>query len=420
MSLKYIPLDKIQALDNLIINNKKTSYWINDIEIRSLKKLLDKQYEICSDVLNELEINKSKTSHWAWYIFPNQFIGQNDKLETYLSQETAQILLEVAPKEWQLCLEKIIELTEKNNNKLLTVLPKIDILRVNEFIKFWDNIPRPGSFLRWFTIVLYKLKLFIIEDDDIQEYLHEKSNEAEIEAILQNGPNNREQTIVEKELRKQESEEVKKRQKKTFKSQLEKQKVERNKIVPLLKKELQIQITAKKQDDKIDEGVKQTHLQRQIQAHTQQAQIQQAQTQIQAQIQAHTQQAQIQQAQAQTQIQAQIQAHTQQAQKHAQIQAQIQQAQIQQAQIQQAQIQQTQIQQAQIQQAQKHAQIQAQIQQAQTTMMTPDTLYGYVQSERERVRIQHQITQIQQLIKNIEIQRYQYLIELKQVLAKKQ
>ena len=167
--------------------------------------MLNKQYEICSDVLNELETNGRKKKHWAWYIFPTQRIGNSDPLNTYLSEETAEMLLQVAPKEWQLCLEKIIELTEKNNNKLLEVLPIIDILRVNEFIIFWENIPKPGSFLRWFTIVLFKLKLFIIENDEIQEYLQTKFNEADIEAILQNGPNDRSKTPKEKEQREKEA-----------------------------------------------------------------------------------------------------------------------------------------------------------------------------------------------------------------------
>ena len=99
MSYNNIPPNIRQTLNNLIINNKKTTYWASNIEIKSLKDLLNKQYEICSDVLNELETNGRKKKHWAWYIFPTQRIGNSDPLNTYLSEETAEMLLQVAPKE---------------------------------------------------------------------------------------------------------------------------------------------------------------------------------------------------------------------------------------------------------------------------------------------------------------------------------
>jgi len=199
------------------------------------------------------------------------------------------MLLQVAPKEWQLCLEKIIELTEKNNNKLLTVLPIIDIFRVNEFIKFWKNIPRQGYFLRWFTIVLYKLELFIIEDDEIQKYLLVESNKAEIKDILRNDKNDRTQTEEEKKRRVLESEQVKARQQMAFTAKLKAEKVERNQIVQFLKHQIQIQIRAKEQDDKIFkeqddeiyeelEKAKRASSQQLAQAQTQ-TQIQQARTQ---------------------------------------------------------------------------------------------------------------------------------------------
>ena len=377
MSYNNIPPNIKETLNNLIINNKKTTYWTSDIEIRSIKYFLNKQYEICSYVLNELETNSRKKTDWAWYIFPTQRIGNSDPLNTYLSEETAEMFLQVAPKEWQLCLEKIIELTEKNSNKLLTVLPKIDILRVNEFIIFWENIPKPGSFLRWFTIVLYKLKLFIIENDEIQEYLQTKFNEADIEAILQNGPNDRHKSSEENERRKKEAEKQKQIQRQTFKAQLQAQKVKRNEVVPLLKKELQILIRAKEQDDKIQEYVEDTHLQRQ----------KQAQLQIEAQTHRHSQTHQQTHRHSQTHQQAQIQTHQQ-----AQIQLQ----------------QQTQTHRHT--QTHQQAQIQTQQQQAQIHQHTQ------IQTQRQKEIIE----KIQQLIKNKEVQNYQYLIELKQILAKKQ
>jgi hypothetical protein len=122
---------------------------------QAVKRLLNKQDEICSDILNELKIYNKKTTHWSWYIFPTDKAGNYDNLKTYVTIDTAKILLEYAPSIWRLCLEKIIELAIDKNNKLDEVLPAGDIGRVKYFIKFWKNIPNKPE---WLTIVCDDIK----------------------------------------------------------------------------------------------------------------------------------------------------------------------------------------------------------------------------------------------------------------------
>ena len=171
--MSSIPQDIQKKLDTLIINhNTVQEYKIHQDEINALTILLNKQYEICSNVLQELKNNKKKISCWAWYIFPTWRQGRRDSLKTYITVDTAPILLQLAPNKWKLCLEKIIELTSTKNNKLIDILPKIDISRVNEFVIFWNSIPNK---LKWFEDILQNLELFI-QDDEIQKYLQEEKD----------------------------------------------------------------------------------------------------------------------------------------------------------------------------------------------------------------------------------------------------
>jgi hypothetical protein len=128
-----------------IQKNKQTH--TNKKDEKTVQQLLKKQKEECFNILNELKTHSKKTSHWAWYIFPTNKPGNADPLQTYVTIDTAEILLQFAPNEWQLCLEKIIELAIDKNNKLNEVLFDIDIDRVKYFIKFWKNIPNKPKWL---------------------------------------------------------------------------------------------------------------------------------------------------------------------------------------------------------------------------------------------------------------------------------
>ena len=108
---------------------------------KTIERLLNKQNEICSDILTELKQYGQKKTHWSWYIFPTNKPGISDPLQTYITKNNAQIFLKYTPPEWRMCLEKIVSLAIEKNYKLNKVLFDIDIGRVVFFIKFWKEIP---------------------------------------------------------------------------------------------------------------------------------------------------------------------------------------------------------------------------------------------------------------------------------------
>lgn len=145
----------VEKINNYI---KKNSLIIGEQDKNSIITLLETQHVVCSKILKELKDNKEKISHWAWYIFPTENAGRNDPLNTYVTEKTAEILLELAPPEWKLCLEKIIELAHKKDKKLDKVLPVRDIDRVFYFIEFWEKITFKPHWL-WLSNVCVQLRI---------------------------------------------------------------------------------------------------------------------------------------------------------------------------------------------------------------------------------------------------------------------
>jgi hypothetical protein len=135
-------------IESYIITNNLTH--INNVDKESVTELIKKQYKECPIILKELNDNGEKKSCWTWYIFPTDQIGRCDGLKTRVTIDTVQILLKFAPdgaNGWRSCLEKIIELAIQNKNlaiqkqnNLEYVLPRVDIGRVEFFIKFWKKI----------------------------------------------------------------------------------------------------------------------------------------------------------------------------------------------------------------------------------------------------------------------------------------
>jgi hypothetical protein len=134
-----------KEINNYIIINNLTH--INKEDKAAVIRLLKTQDNMCPGILDELIQHGEKISCWAWYIFPTKLKGKSDTEETYVTIDTAQILLEFAPYEWCLCLEKIIKLAIDKKYKLNQVLPSIDIDRVNFFVDFWKNIPNKPEWL---------------------------------------------------------------------------------------------------------------------------------------------------------------------------------------------------------------------------------------------------------------------------------
>jgi hypothetical protein len=142
-----------QKIESYIKKHVLTNVKKEDIDI--IIRLLNKQHEICSEILNELYEHKRKINHWAWYVFPTDKPGISDPLQTYVTKDTAKILLKFAPNEWRLCLKKIMKLAIKKNYTLKEkVLPSIDIGRVEFFIKFWKTISNKPDWLSYICDVL--------------------------------------------------------------------------------------------------------------------------------------------------------------------------------------------------------------------------------------------------------------------------
>jgi hypothetical protein len=114
---------------------------------KAVERLLNKQHEICSNILRELKQYGQKKTHWSWYIFPTNKPGISDPLQTYITKDTALILLNSASPKWRICLEQIVTLAIEKNYRLEKVLFDIDISRVVFFIKFWKQIPNKPIWL---------------------------------------------------------------------------------------------------------------------------------------------------------------------------------------------------------------------------------------------------------------------------------
>ncbi len=114
---------------------------------KAVERLLNKQHEICSNILRELKQYGQKKTHWSWYIFPTNKPGISDPLQTYITKDTALILLNSASPKWRICLEQIVTLAIEKKYRLEKVLFDIDIGRVVFFIKFWKQIPNKPIWL---------------------------------------------------------------------------------------------------------------------------------------------------------------------------------------------------------------------------------------------------------------------------------
>ena len=73
--------------------------------------------------------------------------------ETYLTIETAQLLINNPPDIWKLVLESINKLLQTKNLK--DILPEEDHVRIKFFVQFWKNkdIKKP----EWFNNILTML-----------------------------------------------------------------------------------------------------------------------------------------------------------------------------------------------------------------------------------------------------------------------
>jgi len=83
-------------------------------------------------VISEIKTGK-KITHWIWYFFPTERPGISDPYKTYITKETAKLLIDN---------QKWLDVHMKINNLLLinsTFFPEIDLGRIKYFIKFWKE-----------------------------------------------------------------------------------------------------------------------------------------------------------------------------------------------------------------------------------------------------------------------------------------
>ena len=94
----------------------------------------------CS-ILEELETHGEKVGHWAWWVFPTEKEGFSEPApKSAVSYTTAPLLLQHAPPEWKLVLEKVLELSDASQGGIRRVLPAIDHDRVRYFALFWKEV----------------------------------------------------------------------------------------------------------------------------------------------------------------------------------------------------------------------------------------------------------------------------------------
>lgn len=117
----------------------------SSVDERVLTALVRKQQERFPKILEELEAERRKTSHWIWWACPTELPGDCDPIASYVTMETAgRLLTSEASDQWRQVLEKLCELLEESGT---AVLPRIDHGRIHYFLKFWDGVPQKPQWM---------------------------------------------------------------------------------------------------------------------------------------------------------------------------------------------------------------------------------------------------------------------------------
>ena len=100
----------------------------------ALTLLVERQAKFLPAALEELRANGRKQSHYAWWLFPTEKPGRCEPSpRTYVTVQTARLLLEQAPTVWRTLLEEVAR------RGYCKVLPSVDHGRVGFFIEFWRH-----------------------------------------------------------------------------------------------------------------------------------------------------------------------------------------------------------------------------------------------------------------------------------------
>ena len=121
------------------------SFWKKrDLE-ENVSNLINVQKKELKEVLKELNKYGRKETHWAWWVFPTELPGSNDPYKTYVTYRTALSFSKNAPREWQIVLDKIIDLIEAKG--ISNVMPSVDHDRIKFFVKFWKGVDDKPNWL---------------------------------------------------------------------------------------------------------------------------------------------------------------------------------------------------------------------------------------------------------------------------------
>ena len=114
-----------------------------------LATLVQKMYRELPGAFRDLEVNGKKTRHWAWWAWPTEKEGFSEPMpRTAVTRDSAAELIERAPREWQLMLEKVCELVGWGEKGFNGVIPSIDWNRIRYFVLFWNTVPESPPWLK--------------------------------------------------------------------------------------------------------------------------------------------------------------------------------------------------------------------------------------------------------------------------------
>ena len=113
--------------------------------IEALSRLIERQAETLPRAIKELAKHGEKRSHWSWWAFPACKVGQGDPDGTYVTKDTAQLLLRSqATAIWRLALELTAMAAEAFGTQ---AIPEEDWGRMEHFIRLWRTIPAKSKWL---------------------------------------------------------------------------------------------------------------------------------------------------------------------------------------------------------------------------------------------------------------------------------
>ena len=114
-----------------------------------LARLVQRMHRELPNRLRDLEENGQKTGHWAWWAWPTEKEGVSEPPpRTAVTRDSAAELIERAPIEWRLVLEKVCELVGRKERGFNGVIPSIDWNRIHFFVEFWNTVPESPSWLK--------------------------------------------------------------------------------------------------------------------------------------------------------------------------------------------------------------------------------------------------------------------------------